>query len=141
MLRLRFVIGHCFITIYIYIYRQYCSVNGIHNSTSLYMLGIKKMLAFCDRRQKKSQRDCADQFTKVIIKTTTFFHDGFKTILKEKSQFPENKANTIGIRIKKKKKKLNFYTSCTAVNIFHSLIKKITQGLQMHACRMQMYVT
>lgn len=84
---------------YIYIYRQYCSVNGIHNSTSLYMLGIKKMLAFCDRRQKKSQRDCADQFTKVIIKTTTFFHDGFKTILKEKSQFPENKANTIGIRI------------------------------------------
>lgn len=62
------------------------------------------MLAFCDRRQKKSPRDCADQFTKVIIKTTTFFHDGFKTILKEKSQFPENKANTIGIRIKKKKK-------------------------------------
>lgn len=105
------------------------------------MLGIEKMLAFCDRRQKKSPRDCADQFTKVIIKTTTFFHDGFKTILKEKSQFPENKANTIGIRIKKKKKKLNFYTSCTAVNIFHSLIKKITQGLQMHACRMQMYVT
>lgn len=84
---------------YIYIYRQYCSVNRIHNSTSLYMLGIKKMLAFCDRRQKKSPRDCADQFTKVIIKTTTFFHDGFKTILKEKSQFPENKANTIGIRI------------------------------------------
>lgn len=82
------------------------------------------MLAFCDRRQKKSPRDCADQFTKVIFKTTTFFHDGFKTILKEKSQFPENKANTIGIRIKKKKKKLNFYTSCTAVNIFHSLIKK-----------------
>lgn len=62
------------------------------------------MLAFCDRRQKKSPRDCADQFTKVIIKTTTFFHDGFKTILKEKSQFPENKANTIGIRIEKKKK-------------------------------------
>lgn len=137
MLRLRFVIGHCFITIYIY--RQYCSVNRIHNSTSLYMLGIKKMLAFCDRRQKKSPRDYADQFTKVIIKTMTFFHDGFKTILKKKSQFPENKANTIGIRIKKKK--LNFYTSCTAVNIFHSLIKKITQGLQMHACRMQMYVT
>lgn len=61
------------------------------------------MLAFRDRRQKKSPRDCADQFTKVIIKTTTFFHDGFKTILKKKSQFPENKANTIGIRIKKKK--------------------------------------
>lgn len=80
------------------------------------------MLAFCDRQQKKSPRDCADQFTKVIIKTTTFFHDGFKTILKEKSQFPENKANTIGIRIEKKKK-LNFYTSCTAVNILHSLIK------------------
>lgn len=41
------------------------------------------------------------------------------------------------------KKEAEFFnTSCTAVNIFHSLIKtKIMQGLQMHACRMQMYVT
>lgn len=92
------------------------------------------MLAFCNRRQKKSPRDCADQLTKIIIKNMFFLNDG-----ERKSQFPENKANTIGIRIPKKK--LNSYTSCTAVNNFHSLIKKITQGLQMHACRMQMYVT
>lgn len=75
------------------------------------------MLAFCNRRQKKSPRDCADQLTKIIIKNMFFLNDG-----ERKSQFPENKANTIGIRIQKKKK-LNSYTSCTAVNNFHSLIK------------------
>lgn len=45
------------------------------------------MLAFCNRRQKKNPRDCADQLTKSLSKILSFLNDGFKTIVKENLNF------------------------------------------------------